>query len=154
MKEELDDAHACREFGQSLAELHQQVLDLGGLAWNRTADPGKADTVRLHLADYRTIAKPGVYTVDCSFRVIYKEGQSFLVNTSFRLTVIPRTEDNVRRVLGELVKQTLRERRQAIPCMAGVASAQIAPNGDVWTCCVRAQSMGNLRDHDYDFRSV
>jgi hypothetical protein len=38
--------------------------------------------------------------------------------------------------------------------MAGVASAQIAPNGDVWTCCVRAQSMGNLREHDYDFGSV
>jgi hypothetical protein len=38
--------------------------------------------------------------------------------------------------------------------MAGVASAQIAPNGDVWTCCVRAQSMGNLRDHDYDFGAV
>ena len=40
------------------------------------------------------------------------------------------------------------------PCMAGVASAQIAPNGDVWTCCVRAESMGNLREHDYDFGSV
>jgi hypothetical protein len=52
------------------------------------------------------------------------------------------------------VKRTLREHRQVIPCMAGVASAQIAPNGDVWTCCVRAQSMGNLRDHDYDFGSV
>ena len=52
------------------------------------------------------------------------------------------------------MKRTLREHRQVIPCMAGVASAQIAPNGDVWTCCVRAQSMGNLRDHDYDFGSV
>jgi hypothetical protein len=38
--------------------------------------------------------------------------------------------------------------------MAGVASAQIAPNGDVWTCCVRAQSMGNLREHNYDFKTV
>jgi MoaA/NifB/PqqE/SkfB family radical SAM enzyme len=54
----------------------------------------------------------------------------------------------------ELVKRTLREQRQVIPCMAGVASAQIAPNGDVWTCCIRAQSMGNLREHDYDFGSV
>ena len=54
----------------------------------------------------------------------------------------------------ELVKRTLREQRQIIPCMAGVASAQIAPNGDVWTCCVRAESMGNLREHEYDFRSV
>jgi hypothetical protein len=35
-----------------------------------------------------------------------------------------------------------------------VASAQIAPNGDVWTCCIRAQSMGNLRENDYDFGTV
>jgi len=35
-----------------------------------------------------------------------------------------------------------------------VASAQIAPNGDVWTCCIRAESVGNLREHDYDFRAV
>src|SRR5436853_7909847 len=38
--------------------------------------------------------------------------------------------------------------------MAGIASAQIAPNGDVWTCCIRAESVGNLREHNYDFRSV
>jgi hypothetical protein len=38
--------------------------------------------------------------------------------------------------------------------MAGVASAQIAPNGDVWTCCIRAESVGNLREHNYDFRSA
>jgi MoaA/NifB/PqqE/SkfB family radical SAM enzyme len=52
------------------------------------------------------------------------------------------------------VKRTLVEKRQVIPCMAGVASAQIAPNGDVWTCCIRAESVGNLRDHGYDFRSA
>ncbi|GCE18857.1 radical SAM/SPASM domain-containing protein [Dictyobacter kobayashii] len=51
----------------------------------------------------------------------------------------------------DLVKRTLAEQRQVIPCLAGVASAQIAPNGDVWTCCIRAESMGNLRDFDYDF---
>jgi len=59
-----------------------------------------------------------------------------------------------RRRYYEMVKRTLREQRQVIPCMAGVASAQIAPNGDVWTCCIRAESMGNLREHEYDFRSV
>lgn len=59
-----------------------------------------------------------------------------------------------RRRYYEIVKRTLREQRQIIPCMAGVASAQIAPNGDVWTCCIRAQSMGNLREHDYDFGTV
>jgi MoaA/NifB/PqqE/SkfB family radical SAM enzyme len=54
----------------------------------------------------------------------------------------------------DIVKRTLLEKRQVIPCLAGVASAQIAPNGDVWTCCIRAESVGNLREHNYDFRSA
>jgi MoaA/NifB/PqqE/SkfB family radical SAM enzyme len=54
----------------------------------------------------------------------------------------------------DLVKRTLVEKRQIIPCLAGIASAQIAPNGDVWTCCIRAESVGNLRDYHYDFGAV
>src|SRR5579883_2761751 len=54
----------------------------------------------------------------------------------------------------DLVKRTLVEKRQVIPCMAGVASAQIAPNGDVWTCCIRAESVGNLREYNYDFKTA
>lgn len=54
----------------------------------------------------------------------------------------------------ELVKRFLETGRQEIPCYAGVASAQIAPDGDVWFCCVKADSMGNLRDVDYDFGRI
>jgi MoaA/NifB/PqqE/SkfB family radical SAM enzyme len=71
-----------------------------------------------------------------------------------QLTGVAEVAQAFRRQYYDLVKRTLREQRQVIPCMAGVASAQIAPNGDVWTCCVRAESMGNLREHDYDFGSV
>jgi MoaA/NifB/PqqE/SkfB family radical SAM enzyme len=71
-----------------------------------------------------------------------------------KLTGIAEVTQAFRRQYYEIVKKTLREHRQVIPCMAGVASAQIAPNGDVWTCCVRAQSMGNLREHNYDFATV
>jgi MoaA/NifB/PqqE/SkfB family radical SAM enzyme len=71
-----------------------------------------------------------------------------------KLTGVAEVTQAFRRQYYEIVKRTLREHRQVIPCMAGVASAQIAPNGDVWTCCIRAQSMGNLREHDYDFGSV
>jgi hypothetical protein len=53
-----------------------------------------------------------------------------------------------------MVQRWLRERRQIIPCYAGWASAQIAPDGDVWFCCVRAEPIGNLRETDYDFRKV
>ncbi|HEU5349257.1 MAG TPA: radical SAM protein [Ktedonobacterales bacterium] len=69
-------------------------------------------------------------------------------------TGVSRITQAFRRQYYEIVKRTLREHRQVIPCMAGVASAQIAPNGDVWTCCIRAESMGNLRDHGYDFARV
>jgi MoaA/NifB/PqqE/SkfB family radical SAM enzyme len=54
----------------------------------------------------------------------------------------------------DIVKKTVVEKRQIIPCMAGIASAQIAPNGDVWTCCIRAEPMGNLRDFNYDFAAT
>jgi len=54
----------------------------------------------------------------------------------------------------QLVKQILSRQTQVIPCFAGIMSAQIAPDGEVWPCCIRADSMGNLRDYDYDFKKV
>jgi len=71
-----------------------------------------------------------------------------------RIAGVSQVTQAFRRQYYEIVKRTLREHRQVIPCMAGIASAQIAPNGDVWTCCVRAESMGNLREHNYDFSTV
>lgn len=53
-----------------------------------------------------------------------------------------------------LAMQTLHERRQVIPCYAGITSAQIAPDGDVWFCCIKADPVGNLRTAGYDFRKI
>jgi len=53
-----------------------------------------------------------------------------------------------------LVKRTLAEQTQIIPCFAGWASTHIYANGDVWPCCVRADTMGNLRDVAYDFKRI
>jgi MoaA/NifB/PqqE/SkfB family radical SAM enzyme len=52
------------------------------------------------------------------------------------------------------VKQILKEQRQIVPCYAGFASAQIAPDGNVWMCCTKAESVGNLRDVDYNFKDI
>ncbi|MFQ5645470.1 MAG: radical SAM/SPASM domain-containing protein [bacterium] len=54
----------------------------------------------------------------------------------------------------EMVKQYLVKKRQIFPCYAAFLSTQIAPDGDVWPCCIRADVMGNLRAHDYDFKQV
>jgi MoaA/NifB/PqqE/SkfB family radical SAM enzyme len=54
----------------------------------------------------------------------------------------------------KLVKKTLTEKRQVIPCYAGSASCHIAADGNVWGCCVRTESFGNLRDVEYNFARI
>ena len=54
----------------------------------------------------------------------------------------------------KLVKRILDEEDQVIDCYAGWASAQIYADGTVWPCCVRADNLGNLRDHNYDFKEI
>ena len=54
----------------------------------------------------------------------------------------------------KLVKRILDEEEQVIDCYAGWASAQIYADGTVWPCCVRADNLGNLREHNYDFREI
>ena len=54
----------------------------------------------------------------------------------------------------DLATRILEEKRQVIDCYAGWASAHLAPDGHVWGCCTRAESLGNVREHAYDFKRV
>lgn len=53
-----------------------------------------------------------------------------------------------------LVKKVLKYKTQIIPCYAGIASTQISPDGDVWMCCIKAKSLGNLRQNQFDFKKI
>lgn len=52
------------------------------------------------------------------------------------------------------VKGILANKNKAIPCQAGRLSCQISPDGEVWTCCVKARSLGNLRKNNYKFDKI
>jgi MoaA/NifB/PqqE/SkfB family radical SAM enzyme len=67
---------------------------------------------------------------------------------------VARLVESLRLEYYELAARILEEKRQVIDCYAGWASAHLAPDGHVWGCCVRAESVGNVRDHGYDFREV
>jgi MoaA/NifB/PqqE/SkfB family radical SAM enzyme len=67
---------------------------------------------------------------------------------------VARLVESLRLEYYELAARILEEKRQVIECYAGWASAHLAPDGHVWGCCVRAESVGNVRDHGYDFRTV
>jgi MoaA/NifB/PqqE/SkfB family radical SAM enzyme len=67
---------------------------------------------------------------------------------------VARLVESLRLEYYDLAARILEEKRQVIDCYAGWASAHLAPDGHVWGCCVRAESMGNVRDHGYDFGAV
>lgn len=54
----------------------------------------------------------------------------------------------------KMTKEIIRQKKQIIPCYGGFASGQISADGEVWSCCIRGESMGNLRDNNYDFKKI
>ena len=64
--------------------------------------------------------------------------------------------ESLRLVYYQLVSRTLEEKRQVIPCYAGISNIHLTPYGDIWPCCVLgyAKPMGSLRETDYDFNKL
>jgi MoaA/NifB/PqqE/SkfB family radical SAM enzyme len=86
----------------------------------------------------------------------YKRAIGYLENRmkKERLPALPRIQRAFRLVYYDLVIRILKEQKQVIPCYAGIASAQIASNGDIWPCCVRADNLGNLKENNYVFKKI
>jgi len=88
-------------------------------------------------------------------RGAYERAADYIIGASERATLnrMGKITRAFRMEYHRIVSQMLKEHRQVIPCYAGVASAHIASDGNVWACCTRAESMGNLRN-GYDFRRI
>jgi MoaA/NifB/PqqE/SkfB family radical SAM enzyme len=110
-----------------ITEIAEERVELDTIGAGVTPDPSSYSAAIDYLIDrIREEEFSGISRVTQSFRVRYYE----------------------------LVKRFLETGRQVIPCYAGTASAHIAPDGDVWFCCITADPVGNLRDVDYDFARV
>ncbi|HEY8090427.1 MAG TPA: radical SAM protein [Polyangiaceae bacterium] len=111
-----------------IAEVAENRVELDTMAKDITPD----------VADYR--------------RAVRHLGQ--VIRASRSTHPVARLVESLRLEYYELAARILEEKRQVIECYAGLASAHLAPDGHVWGCCVRAESMGNVRDHGYDFGAV
>lgn len=69
---------------------------------------------------------------------------------------LARTTEAMRVVYYDIAGRILEEKRQVIPCYAGVSNVHINFDGGVWPCCVLGyeKQMGNLRDYNYDFLAL
>lgn len=110
-----------------ITEVAEERVELGTVGWEITPPPEEYGPVADYLsARARAVPTKGLARLTQAFRAQYYQ----------------------------LAKRILWEQRQVIPCQAGWASGHIAPDGDVWTCCVRAEPVGNLRQTGYDLRPI
>ncbi|MEM7126938.1 MAG: radical SAM protein [Chloroflexota bacterium] len=110
-----------------ITEVAEERVELDTVGWGITPRPEEYDEIADILSQQaRQAPAKGIARVTQAFRAQYYQ----------------------------LAKRVLHERDQVIPCYAGWASAHIAPNGDLWSCCIRAEPVGNVCDHDYDFMPI
>ena len=64
--------------------------------------------------------------------------------------------ESLRLTYYELVPKILREKKQVIPCYAGITNVHINYDGQVWPCCVMGyrKPLGNLKENNFDFPKV
>jgi MoaA/NifB/PqqE/SkfB family radical SAM enzyme len=118
---------AALEPDSFITEVAEERVELGTMGWDITPSPDQYAPIADELsARARAVPVQGLARITQAFRAEYYQ----------------------------LAKQVLQEQRQVIPCLAGWASGHIAPDGDVWTCCTRAEPVGNLRTTGYDLRPI
>jgi MoaA/NifB/PqqE/SkfB family radical SAM enzyme len=110
-----------------ITEVAEERVELGTVGWDITPAPEEYAPIADYLsARAKAVSTRGLARVTQAFRAQYYQ----------------------------LTERVLREQTQVIPCQAGWASGHIAPNGDVWSCCIRAEPVGNLRQTGYDLRPI
>jgi MoaA/NifB/PqqE/SkfB family radical SAM enzyme len=69
---------------------------------------------------------------------------------------LARITESLRLVYYGLAVRILKEKRQVIPCYAGISNVHINHDGEVWPCCVLGYGhpMGHLREAGYDFERI
>lgn len=92
--------------------------------------------------------------VDFLLREIKKVGQRPIHPWWKRFKKISRITQAFRIQYYQIVKKVLKQKKQIIPCYAGFASAQISPSGNVWPCCIKAESIGNLAENNFNFKKI
>lgn len=90
----------------------------------------------------------------------YEKAISFFVKqirTNMKNKVFfQRITNAFRLIYYDLAVQTMRGKKQIIPCYGGISNAHMTPYGDIWACCTLGyeKSMGNLRDYGYNFKAL
>jgi len=92
-------------------------------------------------------------------KIDYKNVLNFINNIYLdRPAISPFTPVIIKEIMESLVTEitlrAMREKRQIIPCKAARNLVTIMDNGDVISCEIRNDLLGNLRNYNYDLRAL
>lgn len=79
----------------------------------------------------------------------YFKAIDFLLDKNKKIEGISKITQLLRKRYYKLTKDILKEKKAILPCYAGMASAHINFNGDLWACCVKCETFGNLRKNSF-----
>lgn len=112
-------------------EIAEERAEMSGQEIDITPDPDQYEKAMLHFKEEirgQLARSRGLVKISQAFRLLYYD----------------------------LAPKILREKRQIIPCYAGISNAHISADGEIWPCCTLGDefSLGQLRQNDYDFMKI
>ncbi len=113
--------------GNVLPDPRATQFELGGMARQVRLTPGQSFSNIINLLDFRTIEKPGEYSVKCSFAfdsrwTAKKDQTNPVVSASFQLSILERTPERVLQVLDELVAKVQASRGKELAEILGLVA--------------------------------
>ncbi|MBW8017069.1 MAG: HEAT repeat domain-containing protein [Planctomycetes bacterium] len=145
------------------------VMRMGGLGMSRTSHPNNLWIEIINILDFRKIESPGVYTINCSFTLTTdvwgggfgtdKKDSDVTVETSYELTVLPRSDRNVQRVIDQLRQKAERSSHQLLTnainamCSFGGEAAvptlvKLSTNDQLDLCIAAIKGLGQLPTYE------
>ncbi|MFW9876717.1 MAG: radical SAM/SPASM domain-containing protein [Candidatus Thorarchaeota archaeon] len=79
----------------------------------------------------------------------YFKAIDFLLNKNGKGKRISKLTKLLRKRYYKLTKDILKEKKAILPCYAGMASAHVNFKGDLWACCIKCETFGNLRKNGF-----
>ena len=114
----------------------------------------KPDSFLVEMAQHRDEFKNSCNDIVPDWEEI-KDVLTLAYNFGFNCRVQPvKSIKILRQSYYQHLKNILTSNKADISCYAGIASAYIMPNTDVWVCAVKKKLVGNLRENGYNLKKI
>lgn len=79
----------------------------------------------------------------------YLKVVDFLINKNRKAKRVSKITKLLRKKYYKLTKKMILNKKAILPCYAGIASAHINYNGNLWACCMKCETFGNLMKNNF-----